>query len=103
MRRQFIAGNWKMNLDTASVIALAGELQGQLSGEQVFDKVDVAVCPPFVYLPAVCKVLVSRMFILNPAGLLRARSAWICLRMWDVIILLSDIQSVGTSWEKKMN
>ena len=57
MRKLFIAGNWKMNLDETSVTALAGELQVQLSGEQVFGKVDVAVCPPFVYLPAVGKVL----------------------------------------------
>jgi len=57
MRKLFIAGNWKMNLDATSATALAGELQAMLAGEQVFDKVDVAVCPPFVYLPTVGKVL----------------------------------------------
>jgi len=50
MRRLFIAGNWKMNLDRASAIELAGELAKQVEG---IDTVDVAVCPPAIYLEAV--------------------------------------------------
>jgi len=57
MRKLFVAGNWKMNLDEADATALAGDLRANLSGDQVFAKVDVAVYPPFVYLPAVGKVL----------------------------------------------
>ena len=54
MRRTFIAGNWKMNLDGAAAVALAKGLAAELadSGE-----VDVAVCPPHVYLQSVAEVL----------------------------------------------
>jgi triosephosphate isomerase len=56
MRKKFIAGNWKMNLDRAAVVALA-EAVVKRSGE--FRGVDVALCPPFVYLEAVQKVRIG--------------------------------------------
>lgn len=55
MRRPFIAGNWKMNLDRASAVELAEGLVGQL-GDGGAD-VDLAVCPPSVYLDAVGQVV----------------------------------------------
>lgn len=54
MRKPFIAGNWKMNTDTAGAVALAGGLARELKD---IDTVDVAVCPPFVYLQAVAAAL----------------------------------------------
>jgi triosephosphate isomerase (TIM) len=54
MRRPFIAGNWKMHLDRAGAVALASAV-ARRAGE--FAKVDVAVCPPFVYLDAVAKAI----------------------------------------------
>lgn len=56
MRKPFIAGNWKMNLDCASAKTLASGLAEQLQG---VDTVDVAVCPPSVYLQAVACELSS--------------------------------------------
>ena len=50
MRRPFIAGNWKMNLDRTSAVALAVGLARESAGK---DGVDVAVCPPSIYLDAV--------------------------------------------------
>ena len=50
MRRPFIAGNWKMNMDRASAVALAGGLAAATAD---LEGVDVAVCPPSVYLEAV--------------------------------------------------
>ncbi len=50
MRRPFIAGNWKMNLDRASAVALA---QGLAKASAGIDGVDLAVCPPSCYLDAV--------------------------------------------------
>jgi triosephosphate isomerase (TIM) len=50
MRRLFVAGNWKMNLNRAQGVALAKavvEQAGKSPG------VDVAICPPSVYLDAV--------------------------------------------------
>lgn len=54
MRKPFIAGNWKMNTNSASAVALAAGLARQLAGVET---VNVAVCPPFVYLPSVAAAL----------------------------------------------
>ncbi len=50
MRKFFIAGNWKMNLSREESVALATAIAGGVGSD---DKVDVAVCPPFVYLDSV--------------------------------------------------
>jgi triosephosphate isomerase (TIM) len=54
MRRFLIAGNWKMNLDRAAAVALAREVSAQAGATAA---VDLAVCPPSVYLDAVAGVL----------------------------------------------
>jgi triosephosphate isomerase len=50
MRKLFVAGNWKMNLNMSKSVALGAELKKRIGG--VAD-VAVAVCPPFPYLKAV--------------------------------------------------
>ncbi len=57
MRKIFVAGNWKMNLDRAGAKTLATGLKAKLSQSDIKGKIDVAVCPPFVYLPAVIEEL----------------------------------------------
>jgi triosephosphate isomerase len=54
MRRPLIAGNWKMNLNRAAAVALA---EGVARQSPEYPQVDLAVCPPSVYLDAVGKVL----------------------------------------------
>jgi triosephosphate isomerase len=54
MRRKFIAGNWKMNLNRAEAVALAQQVA---QGMDAVQGVEVAVFPPSVYLDAVAKVL----------------------------------------------
>ena len=54
MRRPFIAGNWKMNLNRSECRALASALSTQLP---VNSACDVAICPPFVYLQTVADAL----------------------------------------------
>ena len=54
MRKPFIAGNWKMNTNCQSATALAAGLVSELRG---VNTVDIAVCPPFVYLHDVAKAL----------------------------------------------
>ena len=54
MRKPFIAGNWKMNMNSASAVALAAGLAKELEN---IDTVDVAVCPPFVYLQSIAAAL----------------------------------------------
>jgi len=56
MRKPFVAGNWKMNMDGRSSVDLAKRLASESVG--IADqKVTVAICPPFVYLQAVVKAL----------------------------------------------
>jgi triosephosphate isomerase len=54
MRKPFIAGNWKMNTDCHGAAALASGLAEQLEDVEA---VDMAVCPPFVYLESVAGAL----------------------------------------------
>jgi triosephosphate isomerase len=54
MRRPFIAGNWKMNLNRNSAIALA---EGVASKAESVVDVDLAVCPPSCYLEVVGKAI----------------------------------------------
>lgn len=56
MRQPLIAGNWKMNGTRASASALA---QAVKAGAAKLPGVDVAVCPPFVFLAEVRSVLVG--------------------------------------------
>jgi triosephosphate isomerase (TIM) len=54
MRRPFIAGNWKMNLDRKSAHALASALRERV-GQRA--DLDLALFPPFVYLDEVARAL----------------------------------------------
>jgi len=54
VRRPFIAGNWKMNLDRSSAVVLAREVAKQAKR---FDYIEVAVFPPSVYVDAVAEIL----------------------------------------------
>ncbi len=54
MRKQFIAGNWKMNLTSEEARGLVGALSDGLAGSGA---VDVGVFPSFVYLKDVCDIL----------------------------------------------
>ena len=54
MRTPFIAGNWKMNLDRAAAVELAEGIAKESAG---VEGVDMAVCPPFVYLDAVANAV----------------------------------------------
>jgi triosephosphate isomerase len=58
MRKPFIAGNWKMNTDSHSAVKLAESIVRDC-GDTTGSAVDVAVCPPFVYLQAVAGALSS--------------------------------------------
>jgi len=58
MRKLFIAGNWKMNTDSRSAVELAKGVADE-SLDVAGEKIDVAVVPPFVYLPAVVAAVAS--------------------------------------------
>ncbi len=54
MNKQFIAGNWKMNLSLAEARDLATSLKNGSAGT---DTVDVGVFPSFVFLKDICEIL----------------------------------------------
>jgi triosephosphate isomerase len=56
MRRPLIAGNWKMNLDHAGAVTLAEAIAKRASS---VSHVDLVLCPPALYLPAVGATLTS--------------------------------------------
>lgn len=55
-RRIFIAGNWKMNLRKEDAVALARGVVDEVGDEP---EVEVAVCPPSVYLASVADAVVG--------------------------------------------
>jgi len=54
MRKKLIAGNWKMNLDFKNAMDLVKDLKAK---DINFDKTDVLVFPPYVYLTEIIKIL----------------------------------------------
>jgi triosephosphate isomerase len=56
MRKPLVAGNWKMNTDSFSSVSLAKNI-ASASSDFAGHTVNVAVCPPFVYLQAVAVAL----------------------------------------------
>ncbi len=50
MRNYLVAGNWKMNGDSASNAELVA---GIIAGAPESDRVKLLICPPFPYLVAV--------------------------------------------------
>jgi triosephosphate isomerase (TIM) len=53
MRRILVAGNWKLNGSLQSVRQLVADIKAGMGDV----KADVAVCPPYVYIPEVAQLL----------------------------------------------
>jgi triosephosphate isomerase len=51
MRKNIVAGNWKMNNTLQEGLNLAKDLQQALKGKKV--NCDVVICPPFIHLAAI--------------------------------------------------
>lgn len=66
MRRTFIAGNWKMNLNQATAADLAAGLISQLANNT---SVDVAICPSFGFLSGIAAQLASSNISLGAQNL----------------------------------
>ncbi len=55
MRKKIVAGNWKMNLNLQQGVALAKELNEQLTVEK--PNCDVIICTPFIHLASIAEFL----------------------------------------------
>ena len=51
MRKNIVAGNWKMNMNLQEGIALAKELNEALAADK--PNCDVVICTPFIHLASV--------------------------------------------------
>src|SRR5687768_4185141 len=54
MRKKFIAGNWKMNTTRAEAVSLAAAVASKVGSSTA---VEVAVCPPSLYLETVVQAV----------------------------------------------
>ena len=55
MRKKFVAGNWKMNLNLQDGVALAKEINEALVADK--PNCEVIICTPFIHLASVAQVL----------------------------------------------
>ena len=55
MRKNIVAGNWKMNKTLQEGLELAKELNGALAGKEI--KCDVVICTPYIHLAPVCATI----------------------------------------------
>ena len=55
MRKEIVAGNWKMNLNLQEGVALAKEINEAMTAEK--PNCDVVICTPFIHLASVAKEL----------------------------------------------
>ncbi len=65
MRKGFVAGNWKMNLDRKAALALCATLREQRGAAQRGQGLRVAVVPPFVYLSEVVQALAGSAILVG--------------------------------------
>jgi triosephosphate isomerase len=56
MRKNIVAGNWKMNMDLDKGIQLFNEIQ-QLIKEEVKGNQEVIICPPYIHLNSLSQAL----------------------------------------------
>jgi triosephosphate isomerase len=70
MRRPFIAGNWKMNLNRAAAVALA---EGVAKKAAAIEGIDLAVCPPSCYLDAVGRAIAGSKVALGAQNMYHER------------------------------
>jgi triosephosphate isomerase len=66
MRKPFIAGNWKMNLDRHASIALTNSIA---DAAEHISHAEIAICPPFVYLDVVRQALGNSVIALGAQNL----------------------------------
>ena len=58
MRKNIVAGNWKMNLDYTTGIGLFSEIVNMVNDEVMGDQ-QVIVCPPYIHLGAISQLAKS--------------------------------------------
>lgn len=66
MRRKLVAGNWKMNGSRKNAQALVGAIK---QGAERMENVEMALCPPFVYLSEVGTQLAGSAILLGAQSL----------------------------------
>ena len=60
MRKNIVAGNWKMNVDYTAGILLFSEILNKTHNE-VTGKQEVVVCPPFIHISGLSQLAKSNL------------------------------------------
>jgi triosephosphate isomerase len=69
MRRTFVAGNWKMNLNLPAIRDLTRAIVAGVQATTARQAVETAVCPPFPYLFPTAKALAGSSILLGAQDL----------------------------------
>jgi len=62
MRKNIVAGNWKMNLDYEQGLSLFSEIVNMVKDEVVGDQ-EVVVCSPFIHLSSIAKLATAKVAV----------------------------------------
>ncbi|RYU83799.1 triose-phosphate isomerase [Hymenobacter persicinus] len=57
MRKNLVAGNWKMNMTYQDGLALVSEITNMVADEATGSTAEVVICPPFPFLHSIGKLL----------------------------------------------
>ncbi len=74
MRKRIAAGNWKMNTERTTAVALATAVRDGVAGLAPAPDREVVLCPPFVLVPAVGDVLAGSKVALGAQDMHHAPS-----------------------------
>jgi len=72
MRKNIIAGNWKMNKDLSEAIQLVSDLKNELDGKSL--NTEVIIAPPFISLEAVKSLTINSVIKLGAQNMHNADS-----------------------------
>ena len=115
MRKNIVAGNWKMNKNLQEGIALAKELNEALAVDK--PNCDVVICTPFIHLASVtpivdkavigvgaenCADKVSGAYTGEVSAEMVASTGaeYVILGHWNVVLTITKLWK---SWKKKLN
>ena len=71
MRKNIVAGNWKMNKTLQEGIALAKELNEALAADK--PNCDVVICTPFIHLASVTPIVDSAVIGVGSSSLINRK------------------------------
>ena len=115
MRKNIVAGNWKMNKNLQEGIALAKELNEVLTADK--PNCDVIICTPFIHLASVTPIVDKNIIGVGAENCAdkvsgaytgEVSAEWLLLLelstlFWDTLNVVLTTTKQLKSWKKKLN